>query len=84
LIGASRSLEVKRANWPKSGLDLAEQLLQVIKPNEDSSLDVHHLKKSVTNKHYEELVVMTTNLRELQQLKENYKISVALADFMKV
>jgi hypothetical protein len=84
LIGASRSLEVERAKWPKSGLDFAEQLLQAIKLNADSSLDVCHLQRSMTNKYCEELVLMTNSLRELQQLKENYKISVALADFMQV
>lgn len=84
MIGVSRSLEVERAKWPKSGLDFAEQLLQAIKLNADSSLDVCHLQRSVTNKQCEELVVMTNSLRELQQLKENYKISVALADFMQV
>jgi hypothetical protein len=64
-------------------LEFAEKLLQAIKLNADSSLDVCHLPQSVTNKHCEELVVMTTSLRELQQLKKNYKISVALAEFMK-
>jgi len=84
VIGASRSLEVERTKWPKSGLDFAEQLLQAIKLNADSSLDVCHLRQSVTNKQCEELVVMTNSLRELQKLKENYKISVPLADFMQV
>lgn len=84
MIGASRSLEVERAKWPKSGLDFAEQLLQIIKLNADSPLDVCHLQRSVTKEQCEELVVMTDRLRELQQLKENYKISVALADFMQV
>jgi len=84
LIGAFRSLEVERAKWPKSGLDFAEQLIQAIKLNADSSLDVCHLQQSVTNKQCEELVVVTNSLRELQQLKENYKISVTLADFMQV
>jgi hypothetical protein len=84
LIGASRSLEVERDNWPKSGLYFGDQILQAIKLNADYSLDVCHLQQSVTNKQCNELVVMTTSLRELQQLKENYKISVALADFMQV
>jgi predicted aconitase len=84
LIGAFRSLEVERTKWPKSGLDFAEQLLQVTKLKADSCLDVCHLQQSVTNKQCEELVIMTDSLRQLQQLKENHKISVALADFMQV
>jgi predicted aconitase len=77
-------LEVERAKWPKSGLDFAEQLLQTIKLNAGSCLGVCRLQQSVTNKYCKELVVMTNSLRELKQLKEKHKISVALADFMQV
>jgi hypothetical protein len=82
--GVSRSLEFERANWPKSGLDFAEQLLQIINRKPDSHLDFCLQQLSVTSTNCKELIEMVNTLRQLKQLKENHKIHISLADFMQV
>jgi hypothetical protein len=84
LVGVSRSLEVERANWPRLGLDFAEQLLQTINLKPESHLDFYHQQLSMTSTCCKELIEMANTLRQLKQLKENHKIHVALADFMQV
>jgi hypothetical protein len=82
--GVSRSLEVERANWPKVGLDFAEQLLQIINLKPDSQLDFYCQQLPVTSTCCKELIEMASTLRQLKELKENHKVHVALADFMQV
>jgi hypothetical protein len=86
VVGVSRSLEVERGNWPKSGLDFAEQLLQAMKLQSDSHLQLCYQQQQqpMTSTYFKELIGMISTLRELKQLKENHKIHVPLADFMQV
>ncbi|KDR22172.1 Kinetochore-associated protein 1 [Zootermopsis nevadensis] len=81
-IKSIKSLEVERSNWLKLGLDFAEKVLQSINMKPYSHLDFYHQQLLVTSTHCLELIEMASTLRQLQQLKENHKIHVALADFM--
>ncbi|XP_023718978.1 kinetochore-associated protein 1 isoform X3 [Cryptotermes secundus] len=81
-IKSIKSLEVKRATWPTSGLDFGEKLLQTIKLQAGFHLNFCQQQQSVIDTHCKELTEMISALRYLKQLKENHKIDVALVDFM--
>ncbi|XP_069700071.1 kinetochore-associated protein 1-like [Periplaneta americana] len=80
-VKSVKSLEVKRAEWPVSGLELAEQLLCCKKMHQVSSLDICS-ETPLTDEHLQDLITVILMLREVKQLKEHHKINIAFADYM--
>ncbi|XP_069700061.1 kinetochore-associated protein 1-like [Periplaneta americana] len=80
-VKSVKSLEVKRAEWPVSGLELAEQLLCCMKMHQVSSLDICS-ETPLTDEHLQDLITVILMLREVKQLKEHHKINIAFADYM--